>query len=69
MTRAERIRDAVENCETDDLVDIIAAAVDLEDALYKATCEKRCGGNNLFKLRKALEGVFGHDLPTKEDGE
>lgn len=64
--RENRVRNALDNCDPEDLVSIILAATDLQRELYKSRCENRCGGDKLFKLRKALEGIFGHDLPETE---
>ncbi len=66
MDRIARIRYALDSCGEDDIVDIIAAAVDLQEVMYKDYYSPPVGGDELFRLRKALEGVFGHDLPTQE---
>jgi len=65
--REHRVRDALANTHPDDVVAIVLAATDLQRELYKNRCENRCGGDKLFLLRKALEGVFGHDLPETEE--
>jgi len=49
--------------QVDDLADIIEAACVLVDDMYS----DRSTLDSLFKLRKALEGIFGHDLPTKNE--
>ncbi len=49
----------------DDLVDIVESACELEASLYSCH-DKLCpeSGKRLFKLRKSLEGIFGHDIPN-----
>ncbi len=67
MNQRERVERAVERDDKSSIVDVILAACNLEDTLYASSCTNRCGGDELFKLRKALEGIFGHDIPTEED--
>lgn len=55
----ERTREGIARASKEDIEEIIIAALKLEGAMYanKVT-------NELFRLRKSLEGVWGHDLPT-----
>ena len=46
-----------------DIAAIIDAAIDLEATLYAS----RGYGDVLFRLRKALEGVFGHEYGEEEE--
>lgn len=50
--------------EMKDIVDIVAAAIRLEKAMYSAWRDvdgiNKCS-KYLFELRKALEGIWGHD--------
>lgn len=41
---------------------VVARAISLEQALYRQ--EK---GEHLFRLRKALEGIWGHELPEVKE--
>lgn len=48
--------------DSDDLINIISAALAIERKLYA----KEELGDSLFRLRKSLEGIWGHDLPEVE---
>ena len=55
-----RVWEAVnDDDEQEDIVAIIKCACELEKVLYK----QKEHGSELFNLRKALEGIFGHDFP------
>lgn len=70
MSNQERIEKAVDNPENfDELVNIVTAALELESILYSKGDWNYPGGSRLFNLRKALEGLFGHDLPVGDDDE
>ena len=60
-----RIYEAVKNSEPEEIGDIIQAACRLEGSLYRNSSKEVSQEvkDNLFKLRKALEGIFGHDIP------
>ena len=61
-----RISERVRNEEHEDITNIIECACQLEGALYRSTNnpkDKEEFGKELFNLRKALEGVFGNDIP------
>ena len=59
------IYQAVKNSEVEEVADIIQAACRLEGSLYRNSSKEvdQEVKDNLFKLRKALEGIFGHDIP------
>lgn len=54
----EGVRDNPEN-----VLEIVFAALRLERALY----DQEEHGRFLFRLRKSLEGVWGHDLPELDE--
>ena len=61
-----RIFERVRNEEHEDITNIIERACQLEGALYRSTNnpkDKEEFGKELFNLRKALEGLFGSDIP------
>ena len=60
-----RIYEAACNCHPRETADIIQAACRLEGSLYRDSSKEVSQEvkDNLFKLRKALEGIFGHDIP------
>ncbi len=70
-TPRKRTLEAVKNSQADwhptnpqheDIAEIIDGALDLEQVLYAGDDYRK----ELFTLRKALEGVFGNDLPYEE---
>jgi hypothetical protein len=54
-----RFRDGLLEAKMEDLCPIVAAALKLQADLYAEQCTK----DSLFRLRKALEAVWGHPLP------
>jgi hypothetical protein len=59
-----RIYKAIKNAEPDEVCEIVQAACRLEGSLYRDDSSKNKEvKDNLYQLRKALEGIFGHDIP------
>lgn len=56
-----RIQEGLKAADTDadDIFNIVRAALRLEAAMYRNEDTKE----QLFTLRKALEGIWGHELP------
>ncbi len=69
MDARERIREGLQRRDTDadEVIDIIEAATALQSAMYKR--DKGKEDKYLFRLRKALEGIFGHDIPVEGEEE
>ena len=62
----DRLRECLKKANLDSICDIAAAAIRLQDALYLREDHRK----SLFHLRKALEGIWGHELPhVDEHGE
>ena len=61
----EKISDPV----SPEIKDVIEAALALERSLYNSpsTAKERGDTGQLFRLRKALEGIWGHELPVLDD--
>ncbi len=58
-----RLLEGLRNAEFDEILGIVAAAIRLESALYG----QEEFGPYLFRLRKALEGVWGNLLPRVDE--
>jgi hypothetical protein len=63
-----RFQREVRNADPEDLENIIKPAIQIERAYYKEQkpeefVEYLREKQLVFKLRKALEGIWGHDLP------
>jgi len=79
MTTDEaRIRRGIEKTSShpiediDDLINIITPAIQIERLYYEKQnaeefVEELKKRQLIFKLRKALEGIWGHDLPVIKD--
>lgn len=74
MTNQERIEEGLKRASFDELVEIVSAAIRLKTTLYRYSgsglsvsttndLDTRAGPD-LFRLRKSLEGIWGHDLPV-----
>lgn len=62
MQQNLEIQAVSEDINTDQVYDVLFAALRLEGVMYR----KEEISNELFMLRKSLEGVFGHNLPDVE---
>jgi hypothetical protein len=60
---SERVKRGIANADEDDIFDIVVAAIRLEKAWYA----EQDLGSKFFTLRKALEGIWGHDLPDVDE--
>lgn len=58
-----RLQNGLRNAEFDEILDIVAAALRLEAALY----DMEDSVAYLFRLRKSLEGIWGNDLPEVDE--
>ncbi len=61
-----RVWEAIKKAEWEDIAEIVQCACNLEAALYITNChsgDKEAFGKQLFRLRKSLEGILGHDIP------
>lgn len=58
MDERQRVEEGVRD-NPEDVLEVVFAALRLERALYS----REEYGPFLFRLRKSLEGIWGHDLP------
>lgn len=59
----ESLLRGIQAADPENLLEIVAAAIRLECALYENVDHERF----LFRLRKALEGVWGHEIPVTDE--
>jgi hypothetical protein len=60
------IQEVLDDTSPDDLVPVVRAACALEKMMYYNPHDTVNIGKKLFDLRKALEGIFGHDIPDPD---
>ena len=61
MAEHEQLLEILEDADfNDDIVELARTALRLEKAYYNGEDIKPF----MFQLRKSLEGIWGHDLPT-----
>jgi hypothetical protein len=61
----ERVREGLASADPESVLFIVVAALALEVALYSGVGVDE--GPSLFRLRKSLEAVWGHDLPEVKE--
>ena len=60
----ERVKNALQREDPEDLIDVIVKSIRLQRLLYSVQpWDQEIHGPALFELRKSLEGIFGHELP------
>ena len=67
MTERERFEAGLAHARQGAISDIIEAALNLEAELYENHVLCPVPNQRLFRLRKALEDVWGHELPVLEE--
>ena len=63
-----RIRQTIQKHNNEeDIVEVFVSAISLQRSMYNQS--KEAEDKFLFRLRKSLEGLFGHDLPGEDTDE
>jgi len=63
VKESDKLEHGLHAADHDDLRRVFAAALALERAMYA----KQETGPLLFRLRKSLEGIWGHELPLVDE--
>jgi len=63
MSDETRIEDGIRNADREDIMNALNAALAVEAKLYNNSAALGTV-DELFALRKALEAIWGHDLPN-----